>query len=166
LSPRELFVGNKIDVERDCKLGFGDYTQVHEDNEVTNTMTSRTTGAISLGMAGNAQGSFKFFSLTTRRIIVRRSWTVLPMPSEVVSLINNIAKIENEKNAATGKLTIRRGIDEVGAEIHEDYENLEDEENVIEDVTTDMQERAEVTPEESLQEAILEEVEENTCNVQ
>jgi hypothetical protein len=31
-----------------CRIPFGAYAQVHDDQNVTNTMASRTTGAISL----------------------------------------------------------------------------------------------------------------------
>ena len=94
-SPRELFKGEKIDFSRDCKLQWGSYVQVHDDNDITNDMTSRTTGAICLGPAGNAQGAYRFLSLVTWKIIQRRSWTELPIPNDVIIAIN--AHVTKEK---------------------------------------------------------------------
>eukprot|EP01040_Poterioochromonas_malhamensis_P009801 gene9801-biopygen1902 len=79
----------KADLKRDFRLQFGSYVQVHEDDSITNTMKPRTTGAISLGPSGNMQGAYKFLSLDTWKVIVRRSWTELPIPNDVLRLINS-----------------------------------------------------------------------------
>jgi hypothetical protein len=65
VAPRELFTGVRIDYRRDCKLGFGEYVQVYAENDITNTMQARTFEAISLGLAGNMQGTYLFLSLTS-----------------------------------------------------------------------------------------------------
>jgi hypothetical protein len=52
-SPREEFTGIKTMYTRDCKIGYGDYVQVHEDDMPTNTLRERTIAAISLGPVGN-----------------------------------------------------------------------------------------------------------------
>ncbi len=88
-SPKELFTGVKADFKRDFLLQFGSYVQVHEDDSITNTMKPRTTGAMSLGPSGNMQGAYKFLSLDTWKVIVRRSWTELPIPNDVLRLINS-----------------------------------------------------------------------------
>jgi hypothetical protein len=93
-SPKEIVLGIKPDFKRDCMLSYGSYCQVHEDLEVTNTMQSRATGAICLGPAGNYQGGYKFFSLSTKRVIKRRKWTELPVPNEVIQLVASIANAE------------------------------------------------------------------------
>jgi hypothetical protein len=91
MSPREMFLGVKTDAKRDFKIGFGSYVQVHDDNMVTNTMAARTTGAIALGSSGNAQGTYRFLNLNTWKILHRRNWTALPMPSEVINWLNSKA---------------------------------------------------------------------------
>jgi hypothetical protein len=53
LSPRALIVGMKLDYDKHCRLEFGSCAQVHEEHD--NSMQSRTTGAIALRPAGNAQ---------------------------------------------------------------------------------------------------------------
>lgn len=95
-SPREMLMGKKLDYKNDCKLEFGAYVQVNEDNAITNTMASRTVGAICLGIHGESS-SYRFLSLQTWKVITRGSWTVLPLPSEVIDIINKKAIEEDEK---------------------------------------------------------------------
>ena len=92
VSPREIFLGRKLDKSRDIRLGFGDYVQCTTPNVIKNSMTPRTEGAIALLPVGNLQGSVKFFSLTTSKVVVRDKWTVLPMPRQVVDFLNAMAK--------------------------------------------------------------------------
>jgi hypothetical protein len=89
--PKELLTGRKLDFHKDCLLKFGEYVQVHEDDMITNTMKERTLGAIALGPAGNVQGSYNFLSLKTWKIVKRRAWTRLPMPTHVVEMLNKKA---------------------------------------------------------------------------
>jgi hypothetical protein len=55
-------------------------------------MKTRTTGAIATKPTGNAQGGHWFYSLTTGRMLDRRQWTPLPMPSDVIERIHVLAK--------------------------------------------------------------------------
>jgi hypothetical protein len=95
MSPRELYTGVKTDYLRECKIGFGEYVQVYNDDDTTNSMRERTRGAISLGTSGNLQGTYLFMDLITWKVIKRRAWTVLPMPVEVINQLNSKAKHEN-----------------------------------------------------------------------
>jgi hypothetical protein len=88
---KELFTGIKVDYDRDCKVGFGEYCQVYMEDTITNTLKERTTGAISLGPVGNLQGSYHFMSLSTWEVVKRRTWKVLPMPMEVIGILNRRA---------------------------------------------------------------------------
>ena len=88
ISPRELFTGVRVDYKRDCRLGFGEYVQVSADNDITDTMQPRTYGAISLESVGNLQGTYLFLRLLTWKIIIRRAWVEMPLPGEVLGLIN------------------------------------------------------------------------------
>jgi len=59
-SPRDLIFGEqKLNYKTLCRIPFGAYAQVHDDQSITNTMESRTTGAISLGGTGNIQTMMK-----------------------------------------------------------------------------------------------------------
>jgi hypothetical protein len=72
MSPKEMFSGRKLDFSRDVRVSFGDYCQIHEDNEVgKNSMAERTADAIALKMKGNLQGTAEFLSLSSWRIVSR-----------------------------------------------------------------------------------------------
>jgi len=63
-SPKDLVFGDQLlHYKEVCRIPFGAYAQVHEDQSITNTMESRTTGAITLGTTGNIQGTHRFLSL-------------------------------------------------------------------------------------------------------
>jgi hypothetical protein len=53
-------------------------------------MVSRTVDGICLGPTGNIQGAYKFLSLLTNRVIQARSFTCLPMPNEVIGIVNQM----------------------------------------------------------------------------
>jgi hypothetical protein len=91
LSPREMFTGRKVDAAKELRLPFGSYCQVHDDNQVINSMLPRSTGAVSLGPTGSIQGTYKFLSLNSWRVLHRRSWTALPMSNEVIRVLNDRA---------------------------------------------------------------------------
>lgn len=90
LSPRTIVTGQTVDYNKHCRLEFGSYVQVHEEHD--NSMASRTTGALALRPTGNAQGGYYFLSLTTGRVITRKSWTSLPMPQDVIDRVHVLAR--------------------------------------------------------------------------
>jgi hypothetical protein len=99
LSPRAIVVSLDIDFVKHCQLDFGTYVQTHEEH--TNSMASRTVGAIAMRPTGNEQGGYYFFSLNTGRRLNRNQWTVLPMPTEVIERVHALAR----RSAAAQGLT-------------------------------------------------------------
>jgi hypothetical protein len=92
LSPRDIIMGEeKLDYKKVCQLPFGAYVQVRDDLDITNTMESGTTGAINLGPTGNIQGTHRFLSLKTGELLARWRWTELPVPSDVVHQLEELA---------------------------------------------------------------------------
>ena len=79
-SSREIVTGRSLDVKIDLKAQFGSYVEASYDHIVTNDMKDRTHGCIALGALGNLQGSLKCFDLLTGQVVLRRTFTVLPMP--------------------------------------------------------------------------------------
>lgn len=133
MSPREIVKGVKIDFARDCALPFGAYVQLHEKHTPSNSLKPRTTGAICVGPAGNAQGDMYFYSLSTRVVRTGSSWTELPVPEDVIAHLSAIA--DNEKSRRDGYV-FRRGdhtelvddVDEVtGDSVHTESEPDDDE---------------------------------------
>jgi hypothetical protein len=90
INPRELITGVNIDYNKHIQAEFGEYVQVHGEQD--NTMHTRTTGAITTKPTGNAQGGHLFYSLATGRMLDRRRWTPLPMSSDVIERINILVK--------------------------------------------------------------------------
>ena len=55
-------------------------------------MVAWTQGAISMGpIKMNRQGGQILFMLTTTKVVVCQSWTVIPMPNTVVTQIGKLA---------------------------------------------------------------------------
>lgn len=105
-------------------MPFGAYTQVHEDMEVTNSMLSRTIGALYLGPTRNIQGTLKFLSLKTGEVIVWRRWMELPVPQDV---IDRLKEISGEQ----GKLIIDKEKEEVDIMIERIYDETDEDENEV-----------------------------------
>ena len=96
LSPLTIVTGAPPQDYNKMDLKFGTYVQVYNDNEPTNTMTPRTTGAIALSSIGNSKGDYSFMSLVTGQNLSRLQWTVLPMPSSVINQVTQLAKREGQ----------------------------------------------------------------------
>jgi len=101
ISPRSLMTGVPLDYKKHCQLHFGSYAQTHEEPDPTNTPNTRTVGAICLGPTGNLQGSHKFFSLQSRKLITCHTWTALPMPQEVIDRVNAIGLSQDQPKLLT-----------------------------------------------------------------
>jgi hypothetical protein len=91
LSPQTIVTGLTADAEKHCKTPFGGYAHVHaEPTPGNDALTSRTVGGISLGPTGNIKGTYKFLSILTGKLIKARSFTPLPMPEEVINLVEGM----------------------------------------------------------------------------
>jgi hypothetical protein len=88
-SPKAIMSGETINYKQYC-LPLGTYCQVHEEDSLRNSMAARTQGAISLGPSNNRQGAQKFYTLTTGKVVVRRSWNVIPMTDKVITRVNQL----------------------------------------------------------------------------
>jgi hypothetical protein len=92
LSPQAIVTGISPNTEKHCTVPFGANVQVHADNSQSssNAMISRTVGMISLGSTGNIQGTYKFMSFLTGKIIKARSFTPLQMSDNVITQIERM----------------------------------------------------------------------------
>ena len=93
ISPRTIITGQVLDYHKHCRYEFGEYVQTHEEHD--NSLLSRTVGAIALRPTGNQQGGYFFMSLHTSRVINRLHATKLPMPAEVITRVDQLAKTQN-----------------------------------------------------------------------
>ena len=86
-TPREIFWDVKLDYLKDLRIGFGDHCEVFDEN-ADNSLRQRTVPAIALYPSGNAQGSWKFLSLDTMRVVTRDQYTELPTPVSIIERMN------------------------------------------------------------------------------
>ena len=98
VSPRELTTGIQLDHNTHCKLAFGTYVQTHEDSQRNNTPKARTIGAIALGPNMSSLSGYWFTSLSTGKIIHRRRWIPLPMPTEVIHRVEHLGILDHQPN--------------------------------------------------------------------
>ena len=73
-----------------CKLEFGKHVQIHEQHD--NSLTPRTSEAILLSPTRNEQSSPPYIlSLHSEKNINRKRWNIMPMPSEVIDQVKQMA---------------------------------------------------------------------------
>ena len=60
-------------------------------------MTERARGAIALMPTGNEDGSWWYFILKTGKPVRRTNATALPMPEEIIEVLNNLARDSKSK---------------------------------------------------------------------
>jgi hypothetical protein len=96
LSPQAIITGIHADCAKLCKVPFGGYAQVYaEPSPLNDIMVSCTVGGISLGPTRNVQGTYKFMSLLTGELIQARSFTILPMPGDVIARVEAMSPSYN-----------------------------------------------------------------------
>ena len=88
ISANVVTLGRKLNYETDLALQFGEYVEIHEHDRITNTTAARTEAAIALMPSGSVQGTWWFLKLGNMRPVKRERWTALPMPSNVVAMLN------------------------------------------------------------------------------
>ena len=93
---REILLRWRMDAKKYCKELPGSYCEVHDEPNPSNTTVSSTHKVIALGTTGNIQGSVKFYCLNTGKVLNRRAFTEIPMPTAVIAKVNKIGKKENQ----------------------------------------------------------------------
>ena len=86
------FTSGRIDVMKHCRVLPRSYCEVQNEPNPSHTTVSRTHERISLGSTGNLQGSVKFYCLNTGRVLKRRDFTEILMPTAVIAKVNKIGK--------------------------------------------------------------------------
>ncbi|KAL7493808.1 hypothetical protein ACHAWT_003568, partial [Skeletonema menzelii] len=119
-SPGEIVLNRKLDYNLHCGVELFEYVHTHEEHD--NSMAPRTLGAIATRPTGD--GSYKFISLTTGRVINRRSFTKLPLNQLAIDQMHRLAR---RAKAAT-KLTFTNrdnvDLDTLYADLDRDADDL------------------------------------------
>ena len=103
ISPLAIMTGLPCPDYNSLKVELGSYCQVFEDNDPTNTMRAKETGAIALTPTGNTQGGYYFMSLVTGRRVSRKWWDELPMPQAVIDAVETMTERENQPLLVNGE---------------------------------------------------------------
>ena len=85
-----------MDAKKHCRVLPGSYCEVHDKPNPSNITVSLTHKGIALGPNINLQGSVKFYCLNTGRVLKRRAFTEIPMPTAVIAKVDKIGKKENQ----------------------------------------------------------------------
>ena len=91
-SPREILLHWIMDLKKHCIVLPGSYCELHDNPNPSNTTVSRTHEGKALGPTENLQGSVKFYCLNTGRLLKRRAFTEIPIPTAVIAKVNKIGK--------------------------------------------------------------------------
>ena len=96
MSPASLVTGVGNPDYHHMRVELGAYVRVFEDNTPSNTLKSRSVGAIALTPTGNAQGDYYFMSLATGKRLSRHNWTPLPITDSAIARVYALASAENQ----------------------------------------------------------------------
>jgi hypothetical protein len=96
MSPAGIVTGAGVPDYNRMRLEFGEYVQLFEDKDPSNTLRARSLGAIALTPTGNAQGDYFFMSLATGKKLSRHSWTALPRTDSAIARVEAIAFHEQQ----------------------------------------------------------------------
>ena len=96
-------------------------------------MKDQQHGVIDLGVAGNLQESLKCFDLPTELVVIRHMYDILPMPDQVIKLINKWGSNSDKANYGTMLQFCNRN----KAKFDWDNDDIEKDKGLIEDETMD-----------------------------
>jgi hypothetical protein len=92
LTPREIITGLKADYKLLSRVYFGAYAHIYDNNHSkTSTINSRTHRAICVGYSDGYKCSPVWFNIDTQREVVSSNYTIIPMPDEVINILNNLS---------------------------------------------------------------------------
>jgi hypothetical protein len=92
--PCVRFTGFKPDYQTEFGLSFGDYVEAYNPTSKSKSndiLTEWTQPCIALYPSGNRNGSWVFWSLSTRSYVRRSQWKRLPVSREVIDAMNSEA---------------------------------------------------------------------------
>ena len=102
VSPRVKFTGRKPDFKKELGLGYGDYVECYiPESTGKKTDQPRTEPCIALCPTGNANGSWRFMSLKTKRRVRRSNWQKMVTTDLVINFMNEYAREGTDEGPAT-----------------------------------------------------------------
>ena len=105
-SPRVAFSGRQVNELLDFRAAFGEYAQATVAN-TDSKMGPRTEDCIVMLPTGNRTGSVKMLSVRTGKLVTRDQFKLLPMPSTVIAILNDMAAKEGRKKVNRTDMGVR-----------------------------------------------------------
>jgi hypothetical protein len=97
-----------LDYKKQCSIPFGSYLQAHTVPEPRNTRLPRTLDCVYLRYTDNEQGGHSLLDLNTGRLITRHNVTVIPITSNIIDIVHQMAQKDGMKTGC--KIENRTGV--------------------------------------------------------
>ena len=94
--PRVAFSGRPVNQSIDFRAAFGEYAQCTVPN-TDSSMSARTEDCIVMLPVSNRTGSVQMMSLRSGKLVLRDQFKIMPMPSTVITRLNEMATAEGRK---------------------------------------------------------------------
>ena len=92
-SPRTILHQENINYEKHCKIPFGSYVQVYNENKQQNTQHPRTINCLYMRYTTNQQPGHQLLDICTGALITRDGKiTVLPITQNIIDIVEKMAK--------------------------------------------------------------------------
>ena len=106
------FSGRQVDETLDFRASFGEYAQCTVAN-TDRSMAPRTEDCIVMLPTGNRTGSVKMMSIRTGKLVTRDQFKLLPMPSSVITRLNEMAAAEGRVAGTRSSIVydVERGLE-------------------------------------------------------
>ena len=126
MSPLSIITGTPNPSYSEFKVKFGQYAQVHDHPQRTNDMRARTSPAIAL-RASSSQNGWFFMSLDTGEKILRYKWTELPISTNEITEMHQLAhSLKLKKKRTNQSLTVNTNNEDVAENVIEGDKEDED----------------------------------------
>ena len=102
LSPRSIVTGRPMDYNKQCVATFGQYVLASTDTKARNSNKARRLDCIYLKPMENDQGGHELMDLTSRQVITRHDFDVVPVTPGVIRRVEELA----DKDGISSELTI------------------------------------------------------------
>ena len=100
-SARVKFTGRKPEYKKELGIAYGDYCECYVPNVVSNDATAaRTEPCIALYPTGNANGSWHFLNIRTKRRVRRSNWDKMVTSELVVNTMSEFSRSEEDAEVA------------------------------------------------------------------
>ena len=112
VSPREKFLGVKLNYNNDLRIPFGEYVHAEVMPNVSekNTNVKRAVAAIALIPQLDGRGTYLFYDINTGSEFRAHRWTELPMPDLIIEKLNQVFDKDNPNKVGRNKRNKKKAV--------------------------------------------------------